>query len=565
MMALLKNITFRSRLYILSASLTFFLLISTVVAIFNMDKIGQEIIAIADHDIPLTEVVTQIDINQLNQAIVFERNLRYGLQMQNNNKAQEKFVNTSKTFERFNAQINAEISKGKQLANTAKLNAYSEQDKKEFEHVEILLTQIEQQHKVYEQHVHEVFNAFTKRNIKHALQLANKVEHEEEKISHELHALLTELEKFTAHAAHVAASDEKAAVNILLSVSAVAILFGIYLSFIIAKSMNMGLSAAIRTAETIATGDLTVKVPSCGKNEIGRLLAALNTMRESLYNIVNELSSSATQLTTASEELSTVSEVTNENLHAQHAEVDQAATAVNEMTLTIQEVARNAVATSATAQQTQTTTGNGKRIVEDTIGSLDNLANAVENSAKVIHDLDTHSNNIGSVLDVIKNIAEQTNLLALNAAIEAARAGEQGRGFAVVADEVRTLASRTQDSTTEIESMIEKLQTGAKHAVNVMDTGREQASDSVEQAKKAGVALSEITQAVAHITDMNTQIASAAEEQAAVADEINKNIVKINSLSEENADAVNETTQSSVEMTKLAAHLHHLMENFRIA
>ncbi len=230
----------------------------------------------------------------------------------------------------------------------------------------------------------------------------------------------------------------------------------------------------------------------------------------------------------------------------------------------MQEVARNASSASQAAQEADGEAGNGKQVVSASIDAINALAGEVEKAAEVIDKLETDSENISKVLDVIKGIAEQTNLLALNAAIEAARAGEQGRGFAVVADEVRTLASRTQQSTEEIHEIIERLQADAESAVQVMNTGRGQAQSSVEQAAHAGESLERIAKAVTTISDMNAQIASAAEEQTAVAEEINRNIVGITQAGQESAQGAQQTATSSEELAKLAARLQGLVSQFRV-
>lgn len=565
MKRLLSNLTIKAKLYILSGSLMTFLLISTITSVVKMDQIGNEITAIAEQDIPLTEVVTAVTINQLEQAINFERTLRYGEEMQTNASATSKFKAAKQSFDKHSEEIANEIKQGESLARTAKQFAHNDEAAKEFAHVETLLKKIEKQHETYEQHAHEAMAALTKGDLQHAHKISEIAEHEEEQIDHELEALLIELEKFTAAAALTAEKNEHIAVRLLIILAAIGFVTGTLLAITIIRNLNKGITLAVNTAEAISAGDLSQEVKLLGNDEIGRLLKSLSTMRASLFKIINEVSSSSTQLAAASEEMATVSEQTSKNLHAQQSEVEQAATAVNEMTSTIQEVARNATATSTTAHEAQDTTNDGKQIVSATISSIGSLASGVENSANVIHELEEHSTSIGAVLDVIKNIAEQTNLLALNAAIEAARAGEQGRGFAVVADEVRTLASRTQESTTEIETMIDKLQSGTRQAVEVMELGRKQAFESVDQAKQAGVALEDITNAVSKITDMNTQIAAAAEEQAAVADEINRNIVQINTLGDQNASGANETTTASEEMAHLATHLNGLMQQFKVS
>jgi methyl-accepting chemotaxis protein len=262
--------------------------------------------------------------------------------------------------------------------------------------------------------------------------------------------------------------------------------------------------------------------------------------------------------------MSLVMEETKRDTLQQQSETSQVVTAMNEMTATVQEVARHATEAAAAASNADHASVDGKKVVLSTMNAIEALSSEVHSAANVISQLEKDSENIGTVLDVIKGIAEQTNLLALNAAIEAARAGEQGRGFAVVADEVRTLASRTQQSTQEIQTMIENLQVGAQSAVKVMDESRAKAEDSVSQAAKAGGSLEEITHSVSQINDMNTQIATAAEEQSAVAEEINRNIVNISEIVDRTADGANQTSIASEELASLAAQLQQLVNQFKV-
>lgn len=237
---------------------------------------------------------------------------------------------------------------------------------------------------------------------------------------------------------------------------------------------------------------------------------------------------------------------------------------MNEMTATVQEVASNINNTAMAASEANQHTGNGNRVVKQAVEQINKLADKIEHASQTIHDLEQHSIDISSVMDVITSIAEQTNLLALNAAIEAARAGEQGRGFAVVADEVRTLAGRTQESTKDINQMIEKLQNGSRQAVLVMEQSREQAQAAVEHASESGNAFTTIADAVKRINDMSTQIASAAEEQGAVSEEINQNIVQINNIASQTASGAEETSVASKDLARMASELQGLVAQFSI-
>lgn len=352
--------------------------------------------------------------------------------------------------------------------------------------------------------------------------------------------------------------------TLITTVVAVGALLSIILAYITITGIGLGVQRIEEAASRLAQGDLNVQVDYQSKDELGHIAKAFNTMASSFRDTVNEIKDSITRLAAAAEETSVVTAQTNAGISQQQTETSQVATAVNEMNATVHEVARNAVDAASAAKDADDSFTAGKKVVDTIIEAIGALATEVDQAAKVIHDLEQESDSIGSVLDVIKGIAEQTNLLALNAAIEAARAGEQGRGFAVVADEVRTLAGRTQESTKEIEEMITRLQGGAGKAVQVMETGKEKTRIGVDHAAAAGEALQTINEAVARITSMNTQIASAAEEQSAVTEEINRSIVSINSVAEQSATGAQQTAQASDDLAKLAEQLKVLVERFKV-
>ncbi len=311
-------------------------------------------------------------------------------------------------------------------------------------------------------------------------------------------------------------------------------------------------------------GDLTKRVDDSSSDIIGRIGGHYNNFVEKIHGTIREVVSATSQLTTSSEQMRMQTEDAHAGLSTQNQEIDQAATAITEMSATVQEVAKNAATAADAAMNADEESRQGMSIVTSTIQSIDELSNEVNSAAEVINRLEKDSESIGVILDVIRGIAEQTNLLALNAAIEAARAGEQGRGFAVVADEVRTLASRTQKSTEEINNMISKLQQGTNDAVKVMEEGRSKASLSVDMAKKAGQSLQSITAAVSTITEMNNQIASAAEEQGAVSEEINRNIMSVRELSVSSTDSFQATAESGEALSELAVTLGGLVDRFKI-
>ena len=314
----------------------------------------------------------------------------------------------------------------------------------------------------------------------------------------------------------------------------------------------------------MSQGDLTHKISLTGKDEFAWMCWEYSQGRKGFMTLVKEILGSSGQLAAAAEELSAITEQSTSGVMRQQGEIEQVATAMNEMSATVSEVAKNAANAATAATDADDQAKNGCEVVNTTVQTINNLASEVERTSQVIENLKGDSISIGAVLDVIRDIAEQTNLLALNAAIEAARAGEQGRGFAVVADEVRTLASRTQQSTREINDMIERLQNGANQAVSVMEMGRSKAEESVEQAAKAGEALKAITGVVDNIKSMNMQIASAAEQQSATAEEINRNIVNISEVAQETAGGSQQTASASDELARLASDLQGQVSKFKV-
>lgn len=361
---------------------------------------------------------------------------------------------------------------------------------------------------------------------------------------------------------NIAASEARAGKDLRLTIVMVAgavivsvVLFLLMIQRIIvvpAKSVASDLAL-------MAEGDFSQKIKSTSIDEIGQVASSAAKLQNDIGGIVEGINQSVFKLSTTSEEMAHNTDQLNQLMIQQRSETDQVATAMNQMTATVHEVAQNAQLAADSAGQANTEVNTGQVVVNDAIGAISKLVQQVETAADVIHVLESNSVEIGSVLDVIRSIAEQTNLLALNAAIEAARAGEQGRGFAVVADEVRVLAQRTQTSTEEIQSMIEKVQGGAQQAVEAMNQSRSQADVTRDTAAKAGEVLNSITRSVTNINDMNTLIASSAEEQNAVAEEINRSIVSISQGAESVSESATHTAATSDELRTVAEELKHVV------
>lgn len=386
--------------------------------------------------------------------------------------------------------------------------------------------------------------------------------------SEQVNAVLTRLLDINnddANATNQQAKDQyDMAFDLVVGLLVVATALTLLFAWLLTRSITLPIARALEAAEEVAEGNLTRPITVDGNDEAGRLLAAMAKMQNKLRDTLQRIAGSATQLASAAEELNAVTDESARGLTQQNNEIEQAATAVNEMTSAVEEVARNAVSTSEASRNATTSAGDGRDLVQETVSAIERMSADVQATASLIGDLANESRDIGKVLDVIRGLADQTNLLALNAAIEAARAGEAGRGFAVVADEVRALAHRTQQSTSEIERMIGSIQTGTEHAVDSMRNSTERAESTLNIAKGAGMSLDTINTAIVEINERNLVIASAAEEQAQVAREVDRNLVNIRDLSVQSATGASQTSAASNELSRLAVDLNGMVGRFRL-
>ena len=350
----------------------------------------------------------------------------------------------------------------------------------------------------------------------------------------------------------------------MISGIVLAFLIAIIIGVLITRLITRPIAQAVESAQRIAKGDLTQAIITERTDEAGQLLMALSDMQGGLKSTLMEIANASDQLASAAEELSAVTDESTRGLTRQNDEIQQAATAVNQMTAAVDEVAGNAVSTSEASRQATAEAEDGRQQVEQAVSGMSSMVVEINDSTQSVVDLANQVREIGKVIDVIRSIADQTNLLALNAAIEAARAGEQGRGFAVVADEVRALAHRTQTSTVDIEKMIGEVQVGADGAVAAMNKSLTWANNTQTLAQSAGQALQRITASVAKINERNLVIASASEEQAQVAREVDRNLLNIQDLSTQTAAGAHQTNASSQDLSRLATSFNVLVSKFQL-
>ncbi|WP_455925200.1 methyl-accepting chemotaxis protein [Pseudomonas putida] len=352
--------------------------------------------------------------------------------------------------------------------------------------------------------------------------------------------------------------------SVTIAAILVALAATLLLAAVFTRSLVAPVAQALAVAEQIAANDLSQPIPVTGRDEPGRLLAALAVMQRNLQKTLSDLGNSSNHLASTSEEMAAVTEDALHGIQRQNDEINQAATAINQMSAAVEEVARNAAMASTAARDSSQSAEHGRQRVDETLSVINALYESVGATAVEIDGLAVQLKDISGVLDVIRGVAEQTNLLALNAAIEAARAGDAGRGFAVVADEVRALAHRTQQSTAEIEQMIASIQAGAGKAVTSMGLSSERARASLDVAQSAGDALTQITAAIVQINERNVSIASATEEQAQVAREVDRNLTSIRDLSIQTSAGANQTSAASGELSRLAVQLNQVVLKFKV-
>jgi len=523
-MSLLKGFKVGARIYSGIGVLMLGIVILAGLTVTSLSTIGNELAGIVENDIPLTSKVTKITEHQLEQAIFYERMIRYGEAMHSDKHAVKEFEHYEKAFKKLAHKVDKEIKDAEAFIEQAMGHLSSDAEREEFEKVAKAFKSIEVQHATFDKHVYEVAEMLRKNHIDEAKELEEKIEAEEDKLTHELEALVGELEEFTQHAAETVLSHERSTLVTVSIVSVVALLVGGLAGYFAARSivkpMNAMQAAAFDLNE--GEGDLTQRLPDFGSDEIGQTANAFNGFVEKIQNVMLEVSSSVDNISSGSEEISATAQTLSQGATEQAASIEETSASLEQMGASINQNSDNAKTTDSVASKASAEAQEGGTAVDETVGAMKNIAEKI---------------------NIIEDIAYKTNLLALNAAIEAARAGEHGKGFAVVAAEVRKLAERSQDSAQEISEL---------------------ASNSVMVAERAGSLLNEIVPGIQKTADLVQEISAASEEQTTGVDQVTTAVTQLEKVAQTNASASEQLAATSEEMSSQAVQLQNVVSFFKL-
>ena len=510
----------------------------------RLNTMGHHIESIETKDIPLTKLITAITEHQLEQEIYFEQSYRFALELQTEEHALTRFQHARKEFINFDQKVKKEVKRSEQLLQTFIGNSAESIHVAEFRKLLSQMNKIDQHHETWSKHATEILDALENNQMHQA----------------------AELEKFTENAIISLNKEEHQMFIEGIFITMFSIMMTVGLSIYIVRRLHIDINKLNYSIKQLESGELHSSFKSKTiSQDLGAMLDNVDELRTTLSSTISTINDANNKVTNEAQNVSALTTQLVTQIENQNSEINLLAVALEEMGATSSDIAKN-------SENTQTSTNDANQLstlsqndMVDATNAMQKLTNSMTSSAKNITALETHGQNITSVLDVIKGIADQTNLLALNAAIEAARAGEQGRGFAVVADEVRTLAQRTQDSTTEIENMIQGFKSETGSAVKGMNESKVNSDFMLTTSEKSNHNLIKISESISEINDMTTQIASAAEEQSMVIGQLTENINSVDDLSTKNLESVVKISTTSDEFSKLANQSKQLISFFKMS
>lgn len=558
---MLNKLSITSKIYLLGVSQILLMFVIGVISLIQMNKIGIELVDIAERDIPLSNMLSKMSEHKLEQTILFQRAL---LQVSSNPEGDNAEIEQKLTS--LTQKIKSEFDKSEKFVTDSIDKLHSEKAKLSFKSLASDLKLLNKEYQSIAVSISDVIEMTKTQTVSSVSNKVKSIEVAEDKFDKKLIALLSQIQQFTLNSALQAENDEKQGIHFILYIFIFSVIVGVALSYLISRAIALPVNKLKNRLIEIADGDgdLTLKLDESAGDETGDTARAFNKFLLMLRETINEANIHLSQLDESSKFAVTVMQETVVNVEMQRAETEMVSTAVEEMNCTTQEVASNTQNASDVTEAVKERVSKGKLEASQAKVVIQRLAQEIDEASTVIECLVTETNSIGSVLDTIQSIAEQTNLLALNAAIEAARAGDTGRGFAVVADEVRALAQRTQVSTIDIQGLVTRLQSEAKNAVISMNKGINSADECLQKSTQTSEIFANSAIAVNEITDLNLQIATAAEEQSAVVSEINQNLINITNIAIETSTGAKNTSEANESIARYIANLRVNLNKFKV-
>ncbi|WP_197413104.1 methyl-accepting chemotaxis protein [Vibrio sp. MEBiC08052] len=558
----IKNQSITVKMVFLVGTMLILTIILSSFSLFKMSRVAEEVKGIAHEHIPLIQLVSDATVKQLQSALIVEKALQAAdftvdINAEELKRLQQKFSLVSQTFEQEVQQAQSNL-KGMLQDHE---NEIFEKERRLLQHLDAVIAH----HQRYEDSATEILQAVVEHQNSQTLsEKAQQLEVQQTAQNQELGALLAEVEKLTESSLMQTELEEQQAIWGMILLVIIALSVGLLIGLFISRQLVHSLSYACTIAEQMAQGNFDLDVQVDRHDEVGRLLGAMQTMSNSLGNIVSSVMNSSYSIATSVVELATVASSNRQSVEEQQQNTEQVASAMTEMAATITQVAANAEEASTSSQRAEICVKDGCRMIEDTNNLAENLVKSAENSQALITNLQSGTTKIQNFVSVVNAIAEQTNLLALNASIEAARAGEQGRGFAVVADEVRVLAARSQEATQEIDSLIESLVDNTDSAVNAIQVSSEQIGQSSILIQDIRQQMNLIDQSLIELNEANVQIATASEQQSVAAEQISRSMVHIRDSGQAVLMSTDETKRASEDLSIQASDLRHLMSQFQV-